>query len=200
MNLAVLASGHGSNLQAIIDACENGLIPARIRVVISDKKSAYALQRAKDHNIPSVFVSPKDYPSRETFDAKLAEVLKEYQTDLVVCAGYMRIIGEPMLTEFKGRIMNIHPSLLPSFPGTGGIKDAYDNGVRVTGVTVHFVDAGMDTGPIILQEAARIEDGETLDSLEEKIHKIEHKIFTEAIKLFVEGKLSIEGRKVTIRR
>lgn len=200
LKLAVLASGYGSNLQAIIDECNSGNIPADISVVISDVENAYAVQRAKNAGIESIWVNPKEYPSRENYENKVIKILKEKKIALVVLAGYMKLVGKEFIDNFPNRIMNIHPSILPSFPGTHGIRDAFEYGVKVTGVTVHFVDEGCDTGPIILQETVEINGNDTLDTLEEKIHKVEHKLFPKAIKLFAEGKLEVVEQKVEIER
>lgn len=198
MNFAVVASGRGSNLQTIIKAIEEGAISARLSVVISDKKDAYALERAKQAGIPNVHINPKDFPDRESFDRAVVEVLKKYGADFVVLAGYMRLVSNFFLEQYPQKILNIHPSLLPSFKGMHAIKEAFDHGVKVTGPTVHFVAEGMDDGPIILQEPVDITSHDTLESLEEKIHKAEHRIYPQAIELFVRGKLRVEGRRVII--
>lgn len=198
MKLGVLISGGGSNLQAIIDACESKKINAEIPIVISNNKTAYGLKRAENHGIKAICIDPIEYPDRERYDTKILEHLREHEIDLLILAGYMRLIGKPLLPAYAGRAMNIHPSLLPAFSGTNAIKDAYDYGAKITGVTVHFVDKGMDTGPIILQESCHISDNDTVEALAEKIHSIEHRLYPEAIKLFCEGKLKLEERKVKI--
>lgn len=198
IRIAVLASGSGTNLQAIIDACETGYIPAEVVVVISNRKDAFALERARRKMIPDCFVNPKDFPNREAYDLKLASIIEEHQADLVAMAGYMLIVSAEFIRRFKNRIMNIHPGLCPSFPGAHAIKDALAYRVKVTGVTIHFADEGTDTGPIILQYPVFIYDNDTEETLAERIHVIEHKLYPLAIKLFAEGKLKIEGRYVRI--
>lgn len=198
MNIAVLCSGSGTNLQAIIDSVKSGYIPAKIALVVSDKKGAYALTRAKDAGIETFVLNPKDFKTREDFDKEIIKNLKKKNAALVVLAGFMRLMSPYFIKEYKNRIMNIHPALLPSFKGTHGIKDALDYGVKVTGPTVHFVDERLDHGPIILQRAVEVKDDDTEESLLERVHKEEHRIYPEAIKLFVEGKLKIEGRRVKI--
>ncbi|MCM8771042.1 MAG: phosphoribosylglycinamide formyltransferase [Candidatus Omnitrophica bacterium] len=197
-NIAVFCSGKGTNLQAIIRAVKKGKLNVNLALVISDNKEAYALKRAKKAKIKNIFVDPKQFPLKADFEAKIIEYLEQEKIDLIVLAGFMRILSRDFVTRFKNRIINIHPALLPSFKGAHGIKDAFDYGVKVTGVTVHFVDELMDHGPIILQEALRVREDETLESLEARIHKIEHKLYPEAIRLFCEGKLKIEARKVKI--
>ncbi|MBI5417090.1 phosphoribosylglycinamide formyltransferase [Candidatus Poribacteria bacterium] len=199
MNIAILISGSGTNLQAIIDEVENGNIPARIAIVISNNPDAYGLVRAQKHNIPTLVVEHKKFSSRESFDKEIATILKKENIDLVVLAGYMRIITPHFVDNFKNHIINIHPAILPSFPGTHAQKQAFDYGVKFTGCTVHFVDSGTDTGPIIFQAIVPVEDADTLEILSARILKEEHKIFVRAIKYFVEGKLEIKGRKVFIK-
>jgi phosphoribosylglycinamide formyltransferase-1 len=198
MNFAVLASGRGSNLQAIIKAIEAGKIKAYLKAVVSDKKDAHALEYARKAGIPAVFINPRDFPDRESFDKGLIERLHEFKVDFVVLAGYMRLVSGFFLRQYPHKVLNIHPSLLPAFKGTHAIKDAFDYGVKVTGPTVHFVNEDMDAGPIILQEVVRVDPQDTLGSLEERIHQAEHRIYPQAIDLFARGKLKIEGRKVTI--
>ncbi len=199
MNIAIFASGRGTNLEAIIAAVKAGTLKANISVVVSDVKGCFALTRARNANIKTLIFNPQDFKTRLEFDEAVIKSLGEHNIDLIVLAGYMRLISSFFVDKFKNRIMNIHPALLPSFKGTRGIRDALNYGVRVTGVTVHFVDSGLDSGPVILQEAVRIEEGDTEESLAERIHKIEHRIYPEAIRLFTEGKLRIEGRKVRIK-
>ncbi|HSA77696.1 MAG TPA: phosphoribosylglycinamide formyltransferase [Nitrospirota bacterium] len=197
--IAILVSGRGSNLQAIIDNIEKGLLPAELAVVISDQTDAYALERARAHNIPAVLVSAKGYKNkREEYDALLVKELRERNVDLVCLAGFMRIITPVLIRAFPNRILNIHPSLLPAFPGLHVQKKALDHGVKFSGCTVHFVDEGMDTGPIIIQAVVPILDSDTEDSLSERILKQEHKIYSRAIQLFAEGRLKIEGRRVLV--
>ena len=199
MNIAVLCSGNGTNLQAIIDSVNKGYIPARIALVLSDEKKAFALERAGKAGIETVTLDKKDYKEREDFDREIVKRLKERNVELVVLAGFMRLLSPYFVKEYRDRIINIHPALLPSFKGPHGIKDAIDQGVKVTGVTVHFVDEYLDNGPIILQKAVEIKEGDTEETLLERVHKEEHGIYPEAVKLFVEGRLKIEGRKVKIK-
>ncbi len=195
-NVAVFVSGSGTNLQAIIDA---NIEAANIAVVLSNKPDAYALERALNHNIPVEVVDHKEYESRELFEEEIIERLKQYSIDLVVLAGFMRILTSYFVNSYKHRIINLHPALLPSFPGIHTAKQALDYGVKITGVTVHFVDDGVDTGPIILQSVVPVDDNDTEETLLEKVHEEEHRIFPEAVKLFCEDRLSISGRKVIIK-
>jgi phosphoribosylglycinamide formyltransferase-1 len=199
INIAVLVSGRGSNLQAIIDNIENGTIPnASVSLVISDIKDAYALERAKNHGIDAIFIDPASYPDKAGFESKILDFHKEYNIGLVLLAGYMRVVGPTLLASFKGRMINIHPALLPSFPGLHGQQQAFDHGVKVSGCTVHFVDEGVDTGPIIIQRCVPVLEDDTRETLASRILEQEHKIFPEAVRLFVRGKLNIEGRKVRV--
>lgn len=197
MNFAVLASGRGSNLKAIIDAVNLGEITATLRLVISDKKDAYALEHARQASIPAIFINPKDFPDRESFDRAVVECLKEYKIDFIVLAGFMRLLSGYFIRQYPNKILNIHPSLLPAFKGTHAIRDAFNEKVKVTGPTVHFVVEEMDAGPIILQEKVAVEPDDTLESLTEKIHQAEHRIYPRAIALFARGKLKVESGKVT---
>lgn len=199
VRIAVLVSGRGSNLQAIIDNIEKGLLSSELAVVISDQADAYALERARKHNIPAVPVIAKGYKDkREEYDALLVKELRERNVDLVCLAGFMRIITPVLIRAFPNRILNIHPSLLPAFPGLHVQKKAVNHGVKFSGCTVHFVDEDMDTGPIIIQAVVPILDSDTEDSLSERILKQEHKIYSRAIQLFAEGRLKIEGRRVLV--
>jgi len=199
MNIAVLCSGSGTNLQAIIDNARSGSIPAKISLVLSDKKDAYALERAKKAGIETIILDPKEYKTREDFDKEVVRNLKKKDIGLVVLAGFMRLLSPYLIKEYKNKIINIHPALLPSFKGTHGIKDALSYGAKVTGVTVHFVDEHLDNGPIILQKCVEIKEGDTENTLLERVHSVEHKIYPEAVKLFAEGRLKILGRKVSIK-
>ena len=198
MRLGVLASGRGSNFQSIIDAVERGRLNAEIAVLITDNHSAFAIERAKEHNIEYLVISPGEFGSRDDFYRKVARELEKRKTGLVVLAGFMRIVGKPLIDAFRGRIMNIHPAILPAFPGLHGQRQALEYGVRVSGCTVHFVDEGMDTGPIIIQAAVPVSHDDTEDSLSERILRLEHRIYPEAIRLFSEGKIRIEGRVVRV--
>lgn len=199
MNIAVFCSGNGTNLQAIINAIKSRkLKSAKIVLVVSDNPEAYALVRAKKAGIKTVVVERVQFATKSDFEKEIIINLKQENVGLIVLAGFMRIIGEDLLREYKGRILNIHPALLPSFKGAHGIKDAFDYGVKVTGVTVHLVDDKMDHGPIILQEAVPVKEKDTLESLESRIHKVEHKLYYKAIDLFIKGKIKIEGRKTAV--
>lgn len=195
-NVAVFVSGGGTNLQAIIDA---NIASANIAVVLSNKPDAYALERALKQNIPVEVVDHKEYESREAFESEIIDRLKNYSIDLVVLAGFMRILTPYFVKNYKHRIINLHPALLPSFPGIHTTKQALEYGVKITGVTVHFVDDGVDTGPIILQSIVPVDDNDNEETLLMKIHKEEHRIFPEAVRLFCEGRLTISGRKVSIK-
>ena len=199
MNIAILCSGSGTNLQAIIDNVKSGYIPASIALVLSDNKNAFALERAKKCGIETLVLNSKDYKTREEFDKEVIKNLKKRNVELVVLAGFMRLLSPHFIKEYKNKIMNIHPALLPSFKGEHGIKDALAYGVKVTGATVHFVDDKLDNGPIILQKYIEVRNDDTEESLLERVHKEEHRIYPEAVKLFVEGKLAIEGRRVKIK-
>jgi phosphoribosylglycinamide formyltransferase-1 len=196
--IAVFASGFGSNLQALIDYSRTQGLNGKIVLVFSNNKNAYALKRAKKSKIKAVFMDPLKYKSRQQYDLKIVELLKKERIDLIVLAGYMFLLSPEFVKKFKNKILNIHPALLPSFKGEHGIQDAYDYGVKITGVTVHFVDEDLDSGPIILQSPCYIKDGESVEKLEEKIHKVEHKIYPRAVKYFCEDRLVIKGRKVKI--
>lgn len=216
LSVAVLVSGSGSNLQAIIDKTVSGELDIDIKVVVSNKADAYGLERARKAGIATEVLSFKEFQNRaeirqeygedkerirQEYCRNLAQSVKEYGIDLVVLAGWMLVLKDGFLKEFPMKVINLHPALIPAFPGTHGIEQAFNYGSKVTGVTVHFVpDEGVDSGPIILQEAIRIEEGDTLESLEIKIHAVEHRLLPEAIKLFSEGKLRIEGRKVKVSR
>ena len=198
INIGVLASGRGTNLQAIIEAIEEGKIEGRISIVISDNPDAYALKRARQHNIETRYINFKEFKNREDYDKEIINYLKEKKVDLVVLAGYMRILTPYFINAYKDKIINIHPALLPSFPGLHAQKQAVEYGVKVSGCTVHFVDEGVDSGPIILQQAIEVKDDDTEESLAERILREEHQIYPKAIQLFSEGRLMIKGRKVFI--
>ncbi len=198
MNIGVLASGRGSNFQAIIDAIREGKLSAKIVVLITDNPRAFAIERACKYGIPHIVLNPADFASREAFYDRIAAELRDRRTELVVLAGFMRIVGRPLIAAFPNRIMNIHPALLPAFPGLHGQKQAVDYGVKISGCTVHFVDEGMDTGPIIIQAAVPVYHDDTEETLSERILKLEHKIYPEAIRLFSEGRLEVHGRIVRI--
>jgi phosphoribosylglycinamide formyltransferase 1 len=197
--IAVLISGSGSNLQAIIDASERGEIPCRVGIVISNKADAYGLSRARKHGIPTEVVDHKGFATREEFDARLVEVIRESGADLVCLAGFMRILTPVIIRAFPNRILNIHPALLPSFPGTHGPGQALAYGVRFSGCTVHYLDEGVDTGPIVVQAVVPVYDDDTEDTLAARILVQEHRIYPMAIRLFFSGRLAFEGRKVKVR-
>ena len=193
--VGVFVSGSGSNLQALIDA----KIPSvEIVVVVSNNPDAYAIERAKKNKIPVEVIDHRNYSSREDFEREIQKRLDQHKIDLITLAGFMRILTPLFIRNYKNKIMNLHPALLPSFPGTNAVKQALVYGVKFTGCTVHFVDEGVDTGPIILQAVVPIYDTDTEESLLERIHKEEHRIYPEAVRLFGEGKLRIEGRRVLI--
>jgi phosphoribosylglycinamide formyltransferase-1 len=198
VRLGVLVSGSGSNLQSIIDHVEKGLLDAEIRIVISNNPSAFALERAARHGIPTETVIHTDYADREAFDRKLVGILRSRSVDLVILAGFMRVLSPFFLREFRMRVMNIHPALLPSFPGLHGQKKAWDYGVKFSGCTVHFADEGVDTGPIIIQAVVPVLDDDTEDTLAARILKEEHRIYPQAIQYFAQGRLTVSGRKVRI--
>jgi phosphoribosylglycinamide formyltransferase-1 len=198
-----LVSGGGSNLQSIIDNCESGYLPADVVIVISSKEGAYALERAKKHNIPSTVIIPKNYKNREEYEDEMIKIINSYNVDLVILAGYIKVLSPKLVRAFQGRIMNIHPALIPSFCGEGYYgkkvhKAVLDYGAKITGVTVHFVDEGADTGPIILQRAVNVKEDDTPETLAARVLEQEHKIYPDAIKLFAEGRLEINGRRVKI--
>ena len=195
-NISVFASGRGSNFSAIAAAIKNKKVRANLALLVCDNPKAFVLKKAQKAKVKTVLVRRPDFSSKKDFEAEIIKHLKENKIDLIVLAGYMRILSPEFVNKYRGRIINIHPSLLPAFKGEHGIKDAFDYGMKVTGVTVHFVDEHMDNGAIILQQALPVKEKETMAVLEAKIHKIEHKLYPEAIKLFIEGKLKIKGRKV----
>ncbi|WXG41814.1 MAG: phosphoribosylglycinamide formyltransferase [Candidatus Freyarchaeum deiterrae] len=204
MNIGVLVSGRGTNLQAIIDAVESGYIKAKISVVISSREDALALQRARDYGIEAVFIDPQDFwkdkehreEKRVEYDKKIIAELERRKVDLVLLAGYMLMLSSYFVNKYKNRMMNIHPAILPSFPGVNAQKQALEYGVKYTGATIHFVDAEMDHGPIILQDVVPVYDDDTEETLSDRILEKEHEIYVEAVKLFVEGRLRVEGRRV----
>ena len=199
VKLGVLVSGRGSNLQTIIDNIENGNLAAEVAVVISDQADAYALERARKYDIAAVQLSAKGYRAkREEYDALLVGELRKYGVELVCLAGFMRIITPVLIKAYPNRVLNIHPALLPAFPGLHVQKAALEHGVKFSGCTVHFVDEGMDTGPIIIQAVVPVLDADTEDSLSARILAQEHKIYSRAIQLYAEGRLTIEGRRVLV--
>ncbi len=201
VSIGAIASGSGSNFEAIVNACETGILKdkATVEVLICNKAGAYCMKRAKNHNIPSVLIESDKYRgTREEFDRKMIDILEEYRCELIVLVGYMRFVSEMFLKHFKGNIMNIHPALLPSFKGMHAHEDALAYGVKVSGVTVHFVDTHEDHGPIIIQHAVPVYDTDTKETLAPRILEWEHKAFPKAIELFCDGRLHIDGRIVRI--
>ncbi|MFX1343617.1 MAG: phosphoribosylglycinamide formyltransferase [Promethearchaeota archaeon] len=201
LKIGAIASGSGSNFESIVQSCEDGILreKATVEVLICNKAGAYCMERAKIHNIPYyLFESDKHEGTREEFDQKMIEVLDRYECELIVLVGYMRFVSKLFITHFKGNIMNIHPALLPSFKGMHAHEDALKYGVKVSGVTVHFVDIHEDHGPIIIQKAVPVYDTDTKETLGPRILKWEHKAFPKAIELFCDGRLHIDGRIVRI--
>jgi len=197
--IAALASGRGSNFRSLCEAGKNGSIPgAEFAVLVSDKLSAGALDVAREFGVRAVAIPPGSFPSREAHEDAVIAALREREIDLVCLAGYMRILGPKFIGAFPGRIMNIHPALLPSFPGLHGQRQALDYGVKISGASVHFVDAGCDTGPVIIQAAVPVLEGDTEEALSARILKEEHRIYPEAVRLFCLSRLKIEGRRVRI--
>lgn len=198
LRLGVLVSGSGSNLQSIIDASEKGFIKSKVCVVISNIPDVYALERAKKHKIPAFVINHKDFKTREDFDKAIVDKLKEFNVDLVIMAGFLRVITNVLLDAFPMKIMNIHPALLPSFPGLHVQKKALEYGCKFAGCTVHFADSGVDSGPIIIQGIVPVLDNDTEETLSKRILSVEHKIYPQAIKLYEEKRLKIIGRRVIV--
>jgi phosphoribosylglycinamide formyltransferase-1 len=196
--VGVLVSGRGSNLQALLDACAAPGFPARVEVVISDRERAPALERARAAGVEAVWINPKDFVTRESFDAALVRELEKRQVGLVCNAGFMRILSSVYVQAFAGRALNIHPSLLPAFPGLHAQRQALEHGAKVAGCTVHFVDEAVDAGPIVLQAVVPVEPDDTEETLAARILKEEHRLYPAAVKLFAEGRLEIVGRRVII--
>jgi phosphoribosylglycinamide formyltransferase-1 len=199
LKLGVLISGSGSNLQSIIDNIEKGSLNATIKIVISNNPDAYGITRAKKHSLPILILNHHDFKSREDFDLELIKALQNNQVQLVVLAGFMRILTPAFLRAFPQRIINIHPALLPAFPGTHVQKQALEYGAKFSGCTVHFVDEGVDTGPIIIQSVLPVHDDDTEETLAARILKEEHRIYPQAIQFYADGKIDIVGRKVRIK-
>jgi phosphoribosylglycinamide formyltransferase 1 len=198
LRLGVLASGSGTNLQAIMDACAAGEIGAEVVLVVSDQADAFALQRARGSGIEAVHLDRTDYADARSYGETMTGLLLAHRVELVVMAGYMRLLHTAVLDAFPGAVLNVHPALLPSFPGAHGIADAFAHGVKVTGVTVHLANAVFDEGPIIAQEAVEVAEDDTVESLEAKIHAVEYRIYPRAIELYAAGRLAIEGRKIRV--
>ena len=199
LRIGVLVSGNGSNLQSIIDNCEAGKLEALVACVISNNAEALALERARRHGIPALFLDHRSFPTRESFDTAIIDVLLEHKVRMVALAGFNWIVSSVLLEAFPWAVLNIHPALLPAFPGSKAQRQAFNHGVKIAGCTVHFVDPGTDSGPIIIQAAVPVYDTDTEQSLTERILGEEHKIYPKAIQLFAEGHLSLDGRKVIIK-
>lgn len=204
LRLAVLASGRGSNFEAILNNIKQGKLDASIQVVISNKDSAGALEIARQNEIPAVHISKKEFPAQKQFDEQVLSILNEYQVNFVILAGYLKMLSPVVVRKFKNRILNIHPALLPSFGGKGmyGIhvhEAVLAYGCRVSGVTVHLVDEAYDTGPPVLQRCVPVQDGDTPETLAARVLKVEHQIYTEALQLFTQDRIEIEGRWVKIK-
>lgn len=198
IKLGVLLSGSGTNLQAIIDAIQAGKLDATIELVVSSRPSAYGLKRAEAAGLQTLTLSKETYEDSFVADMVIATELKRYDVDYVVMAGYMRKVGAPILESFPNRVLNLHPALLPSFRGAHAIQDAYEYGVKVTGVTVHLANADYDCGPIIAQRPVVVEEGWTVNQLEEEIHQVEHQLYPEVLQLFAQDRVHVEGQKVCI--
>lgn len=201
IKIGAIASGSGSNFEAIVQSCEDGILKekASVEVLICNKAGAFCMERAKNHNIPFVLIeSDKHKGTREDFDQKVIKILDQYECELITLVGYMRFVSEFFINHFKGNVMNIHPALLPSFKGMHAHEDAIAYGVKVSGVTVHFVDVHEDHGPIIIQKAVPVYDTDSKETLGPRILKWEHKAFPKAIELFCDGRLHVEGRIVKI--
>ncbi|MGI6575536.1 MAG: phosphoribosylglycinamide formyltransferase [bacterium] len=198
LRLAVLASGRGTNLQAIINAIEAGELKAEISIIISNRKDAPALARGREHGINTYFLDPALHKKPGSYDQALVDLWRQYQVDVVLLAGFMRLLGKEAVKAYRQRILNIHPSLLPAFPGLNAQRQALAYGVKFSGCTVHFVDEGMDTGPIILQAVVPVLDTDDEETLAKRILKEEHRIYPEAVRLLAAGRLKVEGRKVKI--
>ncbi len=198
LRIAVFASGSGSNFQAIADQMAAGELDVQLELLVCDRPGAYVVERAEQAGIPAYVFRPKDYASREDYEQVLLDKLREQQIDLIVLAGYMRLLTPVLVEPYYGRMINIHPSLLPAFPGAHGARDALAYGVKVTGVTVHFVDLGMDTGPIIAQEPVPIQEGDTEDTLVERIHQVERELYPRVIGWMQQGRVQLQDRKVEV--
>lgn len=198
LRLGILISGSGTNMQAILDATREGRLDAEVAVVISNHEDAYGLERARKAGVPAVWLDRTPYSTFHAYNDALLKTLREHEVDTVVMAGYMRLLGKQVLDAFPDRVVNIHPALLPSFAGANGIRDAFEYGVKVTGVTVHFANENFDEGPIIAQEAVEVTEEDTIESLEAKVHAAEHRLYPHALQLLAEGRVSIDGRRAHV--
>ena len=185
--IAIFASGSGTSFEALVCACENKQIDGQVVLMVCDKKNAYVIERAKNHNVDTFVFSAKNYENKEAYETEIVNKLNEYNIDLVCLAGYMKFCGKVLLDSYEGRIINIHPALLPAFKGAHGILDAYNYGVKVFGVTVHYVDSGVDSGKIIAQRSFDYVEGETLDEVEARIHQVEHELYPEVVQKLCKG-------------
>jgi phosphoribosylglycinamide formyltransferase-1 len=199
LRIAVFASGSGSNFQALTEAVRETGIPAEIALLVCDKPAARVVQRAEALGVQTFLFRPKDYPSREDYEQEIVRRLESEGVGLIVLAGYMRLITDVIVKPYYGKMINIHPALLPSFPGVGAIRQALEHGVKLTGVTVHFVDGGMDTGPIIAQKAVEVRDADTEETLGERIHAVEHELLPLAVRWIAEDRVTLSDRKVSVR-
>jgi len=198
VRFGVLISGSGTNLQSIIDACAAGSIDGEVAIVISNREGAYGLERAKFAGIPAIFIDPRACDGADDYNHRVREALELESVECVVMAGYMKLLGSEVLEVWPMRVVNIHPALLPSFAGAHGIGDAFDYGVKVTGVTVHFANEIFDKGPIIAQEAVEVLEDDTLESLETRIHDVEHRLYPAALAALADGRVTVSGRKVRV--
>ncbi|PZE20223.1 phosphoribosylglycinamide formyltransferase [Paenibacillus xerothermodurans] len=198
-NIAVFASGSGTNFQAVADAVNAGRLDVRIGLLVCDRPKAQVVERARQLGVPAFVFSPKDYPNRESYEREILARLQALDIDLAVMAGYMRLISNVLVEPLYGRLINVHPSLLPAFPGLNAVQQALDHGVKVTGVTVHYVDGGMDTGPIIAQQALAIAPNDTVAALAERIHTIEHTLLTRVIGQIAAGSVHLQGNRTIIQ-
>ena len=198
MRFGVLISGGGTNLQSIIDGCAAGSIDGEVAIVISNREGAYGLERAKFAGIPAIFIDPRACDGADDYNHRVREALELESVECVVMAGYMKLLGSEVLEAWPMRVVNIHPALLPSFAGAHGIGDAFDYGVKVTGVTVHFANEIFDKGPIIAQEAVEVLEDDTLESLETRIHDVEHRLYPAALAALADGRVTVSGRKVRV--
>jgi len=199
LKIAVFASGSGSNFQALVEAIRGQGIPATVSLLVCDKPGARVVQRAESLGVPTHLFNPKSYETREAYEAEIVDRLRAEGVELIVLAGYMRLVTATLVEPFYGRMINIHPALLPSFPGVRSVRQALEYGVKLTGVTVHFVDGGMDTGPIIAQKAVEVREEDTEDSLGERVHAIEHELLPQTVRWIAEGRVTLNDRKVSIR-
>ncbi|MNZ44545.1 Phosphoribosylglycinamide formyltransferase [compost metagenome] len=196
--IAVFASGQGSNFQTMVDASLSGSLGAEVVLLVCDKSQAPVIERARKAGVESFVFDPKAYARREDYETEIAAELEKRNVDLVVLAGYMRLLTSVLVDRYAGKMINVHPSLLPAFPGKNAIGQAWDYGVKLTGITVHFVDGGMDSGPVIAQQAVEITSEDTLDSLESKIHQAEQQLYPQVVSMFAKGLVRLDGRQVSI--